>query len=420
MANLSGNLTGLSLFFGLLSAVDTMAPQAFGAGRVSEVGTLCMRGFLLCMIATVPAFMLWWRMEELLLLVGQPAEVARLAGRFLKIYCFAVPPLLFVEVLRRFYQCQNIVKPFVWIIMVVSGVAHPIFLRFWHHMLGFDGIAMAVASSLWLNATISILHVKYNQPATSPPSARWVWWFDGVAAPASLSRISVADALEWKQVVVFLKLGLPGILGMSEWWMWEAFAFMAGRLGTKALAAHSVAYNYIPLVFMMPIGVAIGQSVRVATLLGKGEVESAKQVAKWSTGVCLGVLFVIVFIMYCARDRLIRPFTTDAEVHELTKDIWGHMCIFIIFDSTYGMLRGTIIGLGLQSKMGMAIFVALWCIGLPIIYHSTFGAGNGLVGLWSSLPIGYGLLDVLLLLAILTADWTFISDRIQAAEIGRT
>jgi Na+-driven multidrug efflux pump len=107
----------------LLSAVDTMAPQAFGAGRVSAVGTLCMRGFLLCMMATVPAYFLWWRMEGLLLLVGQPAEVAALAGRFLKIYCFAVPPLLFVEVLRRFYQCQNIVKPFVWIIIVVAGVA---------------------------------------------------------------------------------------------------------------------------------------------------------------------------------------------------------------------------------------------------------------------------------------------------------
>jgi Na+-driven multidrug efflux pump len=268
---------------------------------------------------------------------------------------------------------------------------------------------------LWLNAVLSVMHVKYNTPTTSPPSARWLWWFDGVASPASMSRLSVAEALDWGEVVVFLRLGLPGILGMSEWWMWEAFAFMAGQLGTKALAAHSVAYNYIPLVFMIPLGVSIGQSVRVATLLGQGEIETAKQVAKWSTVACLVGVFTIVFLMYMAKDALIRPFSTDVEVHQLTVDIWGYVCIQLLGDSTYGVLRGTIIGLGLQSKMGLAILVSLWLVGLPVIYHSTFGAdGKGLIGLWSSLPIGYWLLDVLLLGAILTTSWTAVSDRIRA------
>eukprot|EP00040_Diaphanoeca_grandis_P025806 m.143559 g.143559 ORF g.143559 m.143559 type:complete len:132 (-) comp30322_c0_seq2:1081-1476(-) len=48
LANLSGNLTGLSFIFGVLSALDTLAPQAVGAGRIHEIGLLCVRGALLC------------------------------------------------------------------------------------------------------------------------------------------------------------------------------------------------------------------------------------------------------------------------------------------------------------------------------------------------------------------------------------
>lgn len=51
---------------------------------------------------------------------------------------------------------------------------------------------------------------------------------------------------------------------------WEILAFMAGRLGTVSLAAHSIAYNVTPLCFMVPLGLSIGTSIRVGTLLGEG------------------------------------------------------------------------------------------------------------------------------------------------------
>ena len=40
LGNLAGNLTGFTLIYGMLSAMETLAPQAFGAGRFDEVGLL--------------------------------------------------------------------------------------------------------------------------------------------------------------------------------------------------------------------------------------------------------------------------------------------------------------------------------------------------------------------------------------------
>jgi len=56
---------------------------------------------------------------------------------------------------------------------------------------------------------------------------------------------------------------------MSEWWFWEAVCFEAGQLGAVPLAAHAIAYNMIPVLFMVPHGIGIGASTRVAVMLGE-------------------------------------------------------------------------------------------------------------------------------------------------------
>jgi len=237
--------------------------------------------------------------------------------------------------------------------------------------------------------------------------------------PRTMSQMNVKEALKYDDVVIFLKLGLPGVLGMSEWWMWEVIAFMAGTLGTSQLASHSIAYNYIPLAFMVPIGVSIGLTVRTATLLGEGQVAAAKSVSKWGTLGALAFIATYTLGIYAGRDPLIRLFTGDEETFTQTQEIWGAMCTFIIFDCTYGVMRGTMVGLGLQTKLSISIVLALWCFGLPLLYHFTFSAGQGLLGLWSHMPIPYLMLDAMMLTAIVTADWTAISKSIDrpSAEV---
>ena len=69
-------------------------------------------------------------------------------------------------------------RPFVYISIAAAFIGHPLFLRGWVGAVGFDGVAIAVASSMWLQAALLVLHIKYNSP--SNPSERWLYYFDGV------------------------------------------------------------------------------------------------------------------------------------------------------------------------------------------------------------------------------------------------
>lgn len=64
----------MSLLFGMLTAVDTLAPQAIGRGDKGEVGLLCQRGLLACTAMMPIIAVVWGNMEWVLVTLGQPPE----------------------------------------------------------------------------------------------------------------------------------------------------------------------------------------------------------------------------------------------------------------------------------------------------------------------------------------------------------
>lgn len=98
LGTLVGNITGMSLMFGMLSGFDTLAPHAMGLNKRRDVGLLAQRGLYLSAISFLPACFPWFYASSILQTIGQPADAADLAADFLIIYCLAVPALLGYEV----------------------------------------------------------------------------------------------------------------------------------------------------------------------------------------------------------------------------------------------------------------------------------------------------------------------------------
>ncbi len=100
------------------------------------------------------------------------------------------------------------------------------------------------------------------------------------------------------------------------------FGVFSGNFGTASLAAHAIAYNVIPILFMLPLGLATGLCIRLGNLLGEGRVETAKMVARGS--VYFGLFLAVIYsaIMLVARDRIIATFTSDHDVSTLCTQIW--------------------------------------------------------------------------------------------------
>jgi len=45
--------------------------------------------------------------------------------------------------------------------------------------------------------------------------------------------INLKRAFNWVELKIYIKLGIPGILAMTEWWYWEIICFMMSRIGIK-------------------------------------------------------------------------------------------------------------------------------------------------------------------------------------------
>ena len=92
LGTLSVNIAGNMIMTAPLDAMDSIAPGAFGAKAYGEVGLAAQRAMILSLAFLVPTIPLWIYAEPLLVAFGQPAEVARLAARFMRMMLPGLPP----------------------------------------------------------------------------------------------------------------------------------------------------------------------------------------------------------------------------------------------------------------------------------------------------------------------------------------
>jgi len=94
--------------YGILTAVDTLAPQTYAAGNHAEVGVLTLRGIIV-VFSTFPfTIAIWLNAETILVAIGQPLIQAQYAAQFLQIYLVGLPGLCLWESARRFMWSQNV------------------------------------------------------------------------------------------------------------------------------------------------------------------------------------------------------------------------------------------------------------------------------------------------------------------------
>ena len=84
------NLTGTTVFNGLTGALETFCSQAAGAGNARLVGLSTARAVLITLLAFAPVMALYVGLGPVLLALGQEAQLAADAARYVLLYSPAV------------------------------------------------------------------------------------------------------------------------------------------------------------------------------------------------------------------------------------------------------------------------------------------------------------------------------------------
>jgi MATE family multidrug resistance protein len=361
---------------GLVLGLDTLVSQAFGAGDLPDCHRSLVQGVYLALAASPPMMAAVAVCVPLLTLAGIEPEVVSLAAPYLRVMNWGLAPLLVFFALRRYLQGMNLVMPTL-ASLLVANLAN--WFGNWVLVYGRFGVpAMGVRGSAW--ATV------ISRFAMLAMLAGWAA-LHAIRRRTGLMDVSLRPDIT--RLRRLLALGLPSAAQLTlETMVFGAAAFLAGRLGATALAAHEVVLQVAATAFMVPLGVAAAGSVRVGQAIGREDPAGAARSGWAALAIGVGFMAVSGLTMVAVPSLIIGRFTTDAGVLATSRSLLIAAAVFQVFDGTQVVGAGALRGLG-ETKLPMyANLVAHWAIGLPIGYQLAFPGRWGVLGVWMGLATG--------------------------------
>ncbi len=333
---------------------------------------------------TIPFF---WA-EEILIAIGQEAEVARLADIYLQIVIWQMIPALIVMTLKAFLAAMEHTAIILWATIgtaVLNGFINYalIFGNWGMPELGIKGAAMA---SLTVNLiTVLILMVYITRVLPQFALFKNFWR---------------SDSEIFKRV---FRLGWPiGLTSLAEGGLFSASAVMMGWIGAIELAAHGVAIQLASLTFMVHIGFSQAATVRAGRALGRRDELSLRRGG--ITAIGMSALFaVLTSVIFLALPETLVSLFIDpneperANLLRIGASLIIVAALFQLVDGLQVLALGLLRGVQDTTVPMVMATISYWVIGLPVSYLLAFTFGFGAVGLWLGLVIGLAVAAVLLL-----------------------
>ncbi len=373
--------------FGLVMGIDPIVTQAHGAGGTAAraSGLALQRGLVLAGLVSIPIGLIWLQADTLLRVFGQSEHIASLGWSYLAVQLPSIPFILAFAAMRQYLQGREMIFVPLGVVLFgnVCNVAFNealIFGKFGAPELGIVGAGVATGLSRVVIALGLVGVIAWRRLH----AGAWQPW----------SRAS----FRWSGLRDVGRFGLViGIQLCLEVWAFSAATVMAGRIGENEAAAHVIALKVISLVFMVPLGISIAAATRVGNLLGAGHPARAQRSAWIAIGFAGVIMCVSAFFFVVGRHVLGDIFTDDPTVLALAATLFPIAAAFQLFDGTQVVGGGVLRGMGTPRPSAVFNLIGYYGVALPLGYVLAFWADWGLVGIWTGLGAGLGLVAIALL-----------------------
>ncbi len=387
--SLGGILFGTVAFFGvgLLAGLETLVPQAFGAGNFEDCDhSLCNAIFLSALLSAC-LMLLVWLLVPFLPRIGTSPSVLQQAIPYMNALNWGLWPTLVFFAFRSYLQGMNQVRPIMFTLVTANLVnAGGNWVLIYGHWgfpaMGAEGSGWSTTvARVYMAGVLAVYALYYNRRH-------------------GLGRLEIRFDVDAARLRRLLELGLPvGLQITLEVGVFAVATALIARLSPVALAAHQIALNLASLTFMVPLGVGSAAAVRVGQALGRGDVHGAAR-SGWAA-LALGAAFMasaaLAFLLF--PRALARAFTPEEPVINTAASLLMVAAFFQLFDGLQVVATGALRGAGDTRTPMVCHLCGYWILGLPLGYLLGFRLKLGAAGLWMGLCLALILIGSVLLLA---------------------
>jgi MATE family multidrug resistance protein len=379
-AALAGASVGNNLLFavtaiglGVVMGLDTVVPQALGAGRVDDARRALDAGLRLAVLVGLASTLAVVASPEILVLADVAPDVVAEARPYVYVRALGVVPFLASVALRSYLAAHHVTRPLV-VITIASNIVNAaidLVLIFGVPALGVPALGVigaGIATTIVQLATLVVYVVAVRRVAAGEP------W----RAPAT--RGDVALVARYGVPIGGQLFAEVGIFGVAT--------VLAGRLGELPAAAHAIALNIASFTFSFAVGVASATSVRVGHAIGAGDRALARRRGAIGLAIGLSVMACCAILFVAAPAAIAGAYTGDAAVIASTVPLLQIAAVFQLSDGAQTIAAGALRGLGDTRATLVANLAGHYAIGLPLMLALAFGAGLGAPGLWWGLSVG--------------------------------
>ncbi len=389
---LAGNLYVPMLMFGvgLGVAVSALVSQVRGGNpnSVRDVRRSARQGFWATTLVSLPALLVLWNTEPILVALAQDPGQAAMAGDYMRAMMWGFLPAVWFITLRAFLSSMErtgavLVITLLTILLNIGSN--------WVFMFGNLGAPRLELVGAGLSSTLANSFMFFSLLAYCYIDRR-------------LRRYHIAGRFwraDWPRFREIFRIGSPiSMTLLFEVGVFNASVLIAGYLGETTLAAHAIALQIASATFMVPLGLSQATTVRVGLMAGRGD-RAGVGVAGWtSIGLVLGFMSLTAFFMIATPGVFVRAFldpVASPEVAALAASFLMVAGIFQLVDGAQVAVAGSLRGLK-DTRVAMLVAgFGYWVIGLPLGVMLAFWGGMGGLGIWVGLASGLATVAVLLL-----------------------
>lgn len=331
---------------------------------------------------------MWLFSDRILESLVPDKAVVDSAAVYLKVLLLGTPGFAAFEAGKRFCQAQGqFAGPLCVLIICAPLNIFLIWFLVWRTGLGFIGAPLSVAITHDLLPLTLFIYVRFVSD-------------NGMDCWGGFSKQALT---KWAPTV---RLALSGLLMIkAEVLAFEILTFAASHFGSKFLAGQAVVAMIGMLAFQIPFPLSIAESTRLGTLIGATLIDAAQISLKATIIMSVAVGFVNALLLWSLRSLLPGLFTDDSEVIEIVSGLLPLLAASQFFDALAACCNGMLRGLGRQ-EFGVYLQVfAYYILALPVSFVPAFGAGWGLIGLWTGVSIAMALVGFVELIYLSKVDW---------------